>query len=341
VASFITRDDKHSKFWRLCRLDQFFVFSQSGHSTNLKMVKKRVRDPEVLAEAPQAQDDDSSSDTVSNCPYTTRRILTSPQNMDVVDVEFEWFNFKPDIDFHGIKSLLRQLLDVDSQLFDLSALTDLILSQPTVGSTVKVDGEDTDAYAFLTALNLHEHREKKAVKDLVQYILEKGNGNQSLAGLGSVLSSASAQVGLVLTERLINAPSEISPPMYSMLIDELEAAVEDKEPYEFTHYLILSKTYREIASALDQEDAPRTKKNKAAKGGAEVFYFHPEDEVLQRHALAYGTYEYTKDEGEGMADSKRAFQEMGIKPQGSMILIEAGKFEGAVKAISEYINPQQ
>lgn len=257
-----------------------------------------------------------------------------------MDVEFEWFNFKPDIDFHGLKSLLRQLLDVDSQLFDLSALTDLILSQPTVGSTVKVDGKDTDPYAFLTALNLHEHREENVIKELKQYILEKSNGNQSLAAVGNVFST-SAQVGLILTERLINAPSEISPPMYSMLIDELEAAVEDKEPYEFTHYLILSKTYREVASALDQEDAPRTKKNKAAKRSSEIFYFHPEDEVLQRHALAYGMYEYTKDEGEGMADSKRAFQEMGIKPQGFMILIEASKFEGAVEAISEYINPQQ
>jgi protein BCP1 len=87
--------------------------------------------------------------------------------------------------------------------------------------------------------------------------------------------------------------------MYTMLIDEIEAAVEDKEPYEFTHYLIISKTYQEIASALDEEDAPRTKKSKASKGNRETFYFHPEDEVLQRHALASGSFEYTKDEGEG------------------------------------------
>ena len=126
-----------------------------------------------------------------------------------------------------------------------------------------------------------------------------------------------------------------------MLIDEIEAAVEDKEPYEFTHYLIISKTYCEIASALDQEEAPRTKKSKAGKSDRETFYFHPEDEVLHRHALALGSYEYTKDEGEGMADSKRAFQEMGIKPQGSMILIEANKFEGAVKAMSDYLSPPQ
>lgn len=257
----------------------------------------------------------------------------------MIDVEFEWFNFKPDVDFHGLKSLLRQLLDVDAQLFDLSALADLILSQPTVGSTVKVDGDETDAYAFLTILNLQEHREKKVIQDLTNYLLEKSKSNPSLASLGSLLSSSS-QVGLVLAERLINVPSEIAPPMYTMLIDEIEAAVEDKEPYEFTHYLILSKTYNEISSSLDQEDAPKNKKNKALKAGREVFYFHPEDEVLQKHALASGSFEYTKDEGEGMADSKRAFSDMGIKPQGSMILIEASKFEGAVKAIGEYLSPQ-
>jgi protein BCP1 len=257
----------------------------------------------------------------------------------MVNVEFEWFNFKPDIDFHGLKSLLRQLLDVDNQFFDLSALADLILSQPTVGSTVKVDGEETDAYAFLTILNMHEHREKKIMKDLTQYIVEKSKTTEALAPIESLISSA--QVGLILAERLINVPSEISPPMYGMLIDEIEAAVEDKEPYEFTHSLILSKTYNEIASALDQEEKPRSKKNKAGRNTRETFYFHPEDEVLQKHALAFGSYEYTKDEGEGMADSKRAFSEMGIKGQGSMILIEASKFEDAVKAISEYLSPPQ
>lgn len=76
----------------------------------------------------------------------------------MLDVDFEWFDPQPEFDFHGIKTLLQQLFDTDAQLFELSALTDLILSQPTLGSTVKVDGNETDAYAFLSVLNLQEHK---------------------------------------------------------------------------------------------------------------------------------------------------------------------------------------
>jgi protein BCP1 len=75
----------------------------------------------------------------------------------MVNVDFEWFDPQP-IDFHGLKNLLRQLFDNDAQIFDMSALADLILSQPTLGSTVKVDGHESDPYAFLTILNLQEHK---------------------------------------------------------------------------------------------------------------------------------------------------------------------------------------
>lgn len=75
-----------------------------------------------------------------------------------MNVDFEWFDPQPAVDFHGLKNLLRQLFDSDSLDFDMSALADLILSQPLLGSTVKVDGNESDPYAFLTVLNLQEHK---------------------------------------------------------------------------------------------------------------------------------------------------------------------------------------
>lgn len=75
-----------------------------------------------------------------------------------MNVDFEWFDPQPAVDFHGLKNLMRQLLDVDAQLFNLSELADIILAQPLLGSTVKVDGNETDPYAFLTVLNLQTHQ---------------------------------------------------------------------------------------------------------------------------------------------------------------------------------------
>ncbi|KAF4916894.1 Protein BCP1 [Colletotrichum viniferum] len=283
------------------------------------MGKKREREEKPADDVADRMDEDSSDD----------------EDFDVVNVDFEWFNFDPEVDFHGTKTLLRQLLDVDATLFNISGLADLILSQPTIGSTVKVDSKENDAYALITALNIKEHSQKPEMADLAKYLVQKAQTNEALAPVPNLINGG-AQVGLILGERLINMPSEIAPPMYRMLVDEIEAAVEDKEPYEFTHYLILSKTYQEIESTLTETE----RKGKKAKADAAMWHFHPEDEVFVKHATAHGSFSYTNDD-QAVADSKRAFQEMGVKSHGYMILIEASKWEGAVQAVEKYMNPGQ
>jgi protein BCP1 len=139
------------------------------------------------------------------------------------------FDPQPDHDFHGLRTLLRQLFDVDNTLFDLSALADLILSQPLLGTTVKVDGNESDPYAFLTVINLHQHKDKPVVQELTKYILARA---QSSPGLYKKLKelleeSADMHAGLILTERLINVPAEIVPPMYKMLLEEITWAIEE------------------------------------------------------------------------------------------------------------------
>jgi protein BCP1 len=134
-------------------------------------------------------------------------------------------------------------------------------------------------------------------------------------------------------------PHEIVPPMYAMLLEEITWAVQESEPYAFTHYLVLSKCYSEIQSTITTEDAPRSKKHKKTEG-AEVFYFHPEDEVLHKHALGHACFEYDTPVDEGASDAKRAFQELGVRPKGHLVLIEADKFEGAVAGVKAFLSGQ-
>ncbi|KAH0608992.1 uncharacterized protein H6S33_001220 [Morchella sextelata] len=271
------------------------------------------KDLQPISEDTPMADSDSDSDT---------------ESLDIVNVDFEMFDPQPAHDFHGLKTLLRQLLDADNTLFDISALTDLILSQPLLGTTVKVDGNESDPYAFLTVINMQEHHDKPVIQQLRDYLISRAPADLKTQ-LQTLLSPAAAtHTGLILTERLINVPTEIVPPMYKMLLEEITWAVDDGEPYRFSHFLIVSKTYTEVASKLD-DDAPRAaKKGKTGKkggkkgGGGEVFYFHPEDETIMRKAKACGGYAYVKEADEGAADSKRAFGEFGIVPRGHMMLVE-------------------
>lgn len=184
--------------------------------------------------------------------------------------------------------------------------------------------------------------------------------NAGLKPLREVLTAATrstngSRIGIILTERLINIPSEVVPPMYKMLLEEISWAVEEDEPYRFSHCVILSKTYTEVESLLDDEEGDggnfgkgkkkKKKRQRMGKDGSsvlaaqeedDIFYFHPEDKVLQRYATCWGGFDYINQKGEGETDAKRTFQEFGIRPQGHVILIEAGKFEAAVKAVEEY-----
>jgi protein BCP1 len=171
----------------------------------------------------------------------------------------------------------------------------------------------------------------------VQYIESRSNSKPELSQLSALLSQPETPaIGLILTERLINVPAETVPPMYTMLLEEIEWALEEKEPYNFSHYLIISKTYTEVVSKLDAED-DRPKKKKRAGGSFETMYFHPEDEVFHKHAVCHSGFDYSIKQDEGHSDSKRAFQELGIKPQGHMILLEAPKFATAVGDVAEYL----
>ncbi|CAI4216928.1 unnamed protein product [Parascedosporium putredinis] len=251
------------------------------------------------------------------------------EDFDMVNVDFEWFNFDSTIDFHGTKSLLRQLLDVDSALFDISALADVVLANNAVGSSVKVDGRETDPYALVTAVPLPTRR--PAPPSVTA---------PDAPSFTAVLEDPTAAVGLVVSERLINMPSEVAGPLYTMLLDELDDAVEEKEPYDFTHFLLPSRVYSEVLPDPDKQKGSASSSSRAAAASASasdaVFYFHPEDEVLARFAQATASYDFTR-EGEANADSKRAFQDMGVKTRGVVMLFDKQGFKAAVAAVAEFL----
>lgn len=180
-------------------------------------------------------------------------------------------------------------------------------------------------------------QDQSVIKELVHYLSNRAATNPQLSPIKSLLNVENGtKVGLILTERWVNIATELIPPMYRMLLEEISWAVAEKEPYTFSHYLIMSKTYLAIPSMLNEKtNRPKKKmKPKATKGideGHSMYYFHPEDEVLERHASVLGGFDYIKQSAEGESDSKSTFHDFGIKQRGHLILIEAARFEAAIK----------
>jgi len=121
------------------------------------MSRKRRADP--AASSPEDDDESSlspSEESISSDSNVDSDDESSTDEEQLVNCDFEFFDPQKQ-DYLGIKHLLRQLFDTDADLFDLGELSEMILAQPLVGSTVKTEGNEGDPLSFLTVLNLRTH----------------------------------------------------------------------------------------------------------------------------------------------------------------------------------------
>jgi protein BCP1 len=75
-------------------------------------------------------------------------------------------------------------------------------------------------------------KDHPSIESLIKYFLSKANPNPALRSVleDALAPSSNAHVGLILSERLVNMPVQIIPPMYRMLADEIQWAVEEVSP---------------------------------------------------------------------------------------------------------------
>lgn len=222
------------------------------------------------------------------------------------------------MDFVALKRLIVQLFQADADLLKPHELSELILSQPLVGTTVKTDGRESDPYAFLTVLNMHVHKvfiilssflneqlktglqDNPSIQALAEYILVKSAGDPSLHNtLRTILAhDAPSHLGFIFSERLVNMPVEVIPHMYRLLANEIQWACDDGEPYHFGHLLVLSRTYtlpdeEAEATSTSPQQQKRRKGASTSSAAGRVFPFHHEDACLQEVCHAFPTPLYS------------------------------------------------
>ncbi|KAJ1430590.1 BCP1 family [Sesbania bispinosa] len=196
-----------------------------------------------------------------------------------VQADFSFFDPKPN-DFHGVKTLLQAYLD--DQEWDLSGFVDLILGQTTVGTVVKIeDDEDEGLFAVVSALNLWRYREQKCVMSLKEFLLLKACQEKGVSDhLRLLLGEQARNVGLLVSQRVVNLPPQLLPHLYDALFDEVSWATEDeptedlRNSFQFKHYIILSKIYKH--KNVEQ------KRKLSSDSDEATIYIKPEDEIFHK-----------------------------------------------------------
>jgi len=194
--------------------------------------------PETPDQTESSSEDDEVSDNESN------------DFEREIQVEFE-ARTPEERDLPGVISLLKQCFR-GSEDVDLSALAQYVLKQRSVGSVVtqspsdstddedddELGGTDGEVFGLATIIRL----KGTEVSDMIVRHMSKSVAATDRRGqLGNLLTSLDSDVGLIISERIINMPPQIAVPLYQTLANEVKKAKTKNLPFNFTHYAVISK----------------------------------------------------------------------------------------------------
>ncbi|PSN29979.1 hypothetical protein C0J52_25384 [Blattella germanica] len=256
-----------------------------------------------------------------------------------IQVEFEGRS-PTDGDFHGIKQLLQQLF-LKAHV-NLSELADLIIGQ-NYQSDVDEDESDedddaNDVFGITSVVNLTEKQNLECVQQLRTLLLDLCNDygtDQANTFVRSILSDGLQSIGLLINERIVNIPAQISVPLLESLNKEMKRACEKKMPYDFTYFVVICKLYK--------TEKPKSKnKKKKQQGGEEleILWSNPEEELIDKEAECRFEFCVKNDSDTGLA-GQWLEDDLEMTPYRRVLLLKANKLEPLIEQIKGFVAMQQ
>lgn len=249
----------------------------------------------------------------------------------IVNVDFEFFDPKAE-DFHGVKALLRSYLD--DTAWDIGGFVDTILAQATVGTVIKT-GEDESPIGVVTALNIGRYKDKSCMQSIYQFLKSNCSAKSDATELEAVFEKHPNDVGLLVSERLINIPEELAPPLCKGLFDEILWATEDeptkalRDSFKFKHYLIMTRVFQQlpkkkkgskVLKKRKKGDKPETENGDRPEFCGELIYTKPEDELF--HELSHWSCKFPVN-----SEALAAHEIQGLKQFRLVMLLSVEKVE--------------
>ncbi|KAK2999319.1 hypothetical protein RJ639_024680 [Escallonia herrerae] len=129
-----------------------------------------------------------------------------------------------------------------------------------------------------TYLDEKQWDDHKCIAEIKDFLRKSCKEEDMMNNLRSYLGEQAQDVGLLISQRVVNLPPQLLPPMYDALFDEVSWATEDEPTEElrnsfcFKYYLLISRIYKH--KTADQQ--------KRQKSDEATVYVKPEDEIFHK-----------------------------------------------------------
>jgi len=258
----------------------------------------------------------------------------SANNVEPEEIQVDFEGQNPSVeDFDGIKQLLGQMF-LKAHI-NTNELTNIIIGQNYVGSVIKQcyddnegsSDEDDDANIVLgitTAVNITGHQNLESLAQIKDFLLNKAenNGTGTEIELFKTALNGDNVTGLLINERFVNIPPQISLPLLENLQKELLTAVNKNKPFNFCSFIVISKFYR--------------KEDKQGKF-IENLLSNAEEEAFVQHSIA--SFDYTvKEEADSGLDGAWDEDDLQMIPFRRVILLDAKSLPDIISSIKELLS---
>lgn len=191
-------------------------------------------------------------------------------------------------DFHIIKAMVHRYLD--GAEFDSSELADNLIEKVQVSSCLRSGDECIGVAAILPMQHF------KALKSMQQALAHWRSKASKDARAALKAAMADEHCGVLLSERVLNAPPQLAPPLMASLQRDLEACKghSDDELHVYgalKHLLLCARAYEDTgvaahhAGAVTVSDRATASKQAASQSATgEMVFVRPEDECMYKYA---------------------------------------------------------
>jgi len=271
--------------------------------------------------------EDDSSDSDNNTENG------NDQEMETIEVDFD-VKFPESTDRQGIKNLLQQLF-LKAHI-NVSQLADLLIEQNNITGVIKqsADEEDMDtdedmdvSFGVFSVVNLTEKKNMECIKQISSYLLnhcKEVSSKNEYEAFKQILDDCSKHVGLIISERFINIPAKIAVPLYSGLRNDMQKALEKREAYDFSYYLLISKIVN-FAPNPNQEN---------------IVFLNPEEELLSEDAEFSFEFLVETEQDSGLSGTWTDEDDEGL-PKRRVLLIQATKWDTIIHKLTVELGSDQ